>query len=290
MEQETQVAVRAANELEVMPDVDFGGPTGREGLDESCLKLPFMKLAQVSSDQAKRGSAAFMPGLEAGMFFSPTFKKIYGPKVSVVVVKFYRSFTVYDGEGTKAKFLGQMTPAQFEREIEPSAKRKKSYFLDAQGHRYVDTRNFIVVPFDSPEDGPMILSLSSTATSASRDWCTMLDAVKIKRPDGSIEQMPFWSTAWELGAVFTTYDEGDAFQFKSPDKLGWVGNGPKSKFFKLCFDQAQSYDVSKLAPDVQSDAPSTQAGPDAAVNATKAAFANTGLAPEKDDRPVRDIF
>jgi hypothetical protein len=267
-----------STDLEAMPDFEGGGPTGSEGFDESCLKLPFMKLAQASSDQVKKGSASYMNGLEAGMFFSPTFKKIYGPNVSVVVVKFYRSFAVYDGKGTKAKFLGQMTAAQFRKEVEPNAVRERSYFLDQKGHRYVDTRNFIVVPYDHPEDGPMILSLSSTATSASRDWCTMLDSIRVKRSDGKVEQAPFWTTAWMLGAVYTTYDEGDAFQFKTPDKLGWVRKGTEAEYFKLCFEQAQSYDTSRFVPD---DVPAATEPVPESAKATIQKLANTGLVAEE---------
>jgi hypothetical protein len=78
--------------------------------------------------------------------------------------------------------------------------------------------------------------------------------------------------------VYTTYDEGDAFQFKTPDKLGWVRKGTEAEYFKLCFEQAQSYDTSRFVPD---DVPAATEPVPESAKATIQKLANTGLVAEE---------
>lgn len=269
---------------EVNEAPEFGdGPTGIESIDSASKKIPFLKLAKDGTDEAKRASASYIPGLLTGQFFCGTLKKVYGDKMRMVVLKYYHQYTVFDGEDINAKFLGSISTRQFEQDVLPHATRKKSFHLDQNGHRYVDTRNFIVVPYDNPEDGPMIFSLSSTGIGPSREWCSLIDAVRVNK-NGSIEQAPIWTSVWEIRSG-TIQDPtwGAYFQMTGVSRLGWTPKGKAAEYYRGLFLQAQDFDPSKLMePEATVEESLTQA-PQAMGEKTSKVLKKTGLV---DDEPL----
>lgn len=183
----------------------FGDDAGFGGVDQECMAIPFLRLAQSTHDETKEGHEKYIQGLRPGMFFSPTTGRVYGKEIVAVIVKFYRSFMVYDGEDAMtSKFKGIITPVQFKTEVEPRAIRKGSYYLDDQGYRYVDARNFILYLPEFIEDGQMLYTMSSTGIPPSKQWITAAESKRVKRKkaDGSTEvvQAPIWSVEWRLTA------------------------------------------------------------------------------------------
>jgi len=207
--------------------IDFiGGTTGLEGVDRDCITLPFLKIAQDSSDQVKKNSSARIEGLEPGMFFCPATKKIYGPEFRGIILKFYRNFAVYDGEGMDSNFLGTITPAEFKNKIENAegSHRVKSYTLDVNGHRYVDTRNFVMLSLDALQDGPMLLGMASTNIKPSRTLLTQATAIKVVK-DGESIQAPIWASVWSLKAAYFENPPYSYYSISDTNRLGWI---PKS--------------------------------------------------------------
>lgn len=208
----------ASTEVAVAEAFEFDGPSGFDGVDRDCTTIPFLKVAQTSTEQAKKGSPERIEGLEPGMFFCPATRKAYGESVRLVILRFYRQYIIYNGTSMDAKFVGTMAPEDFERNILPGATREKSYHLDSQGFRYVDTRNFIVMVAGAYNDGPMLLSLSSTGIAPSKKWLTM--AQNVRSNDG--RQAPIWASVWELATGYQQNDAGSYYQLTKIDRLGYV--------------------------------------------------------------------
>jgi hypothetical protein len=139
-------------EVVTTEEMEFDGPSGFEGVDSECTTIPFLKIAQSATDEAKKGSPKYIPGLEPGMFFCPATRKVYGESVRLIILRFYRQYVIYESREPDSKFKGTMTPEQFKVEIEPDAVRERSYQMGSDGHRYVDTRNFIVMVAGSVND------------------------------------------------------------------------------------------------------------------------------------------
>ena len=198
----------------------FGGRTGFEGIDSECVQTPFLKLAQRATPEATEGDTKCIEGLKPGMFFCPSTRKVYGPSPKLIIVKFSRTYNVYEGEGPESKFKGQISVEEFKRDIEGHAQRVKSYHV-LKGLRYVDARGFIVLVDDHKEDGPMLLTLSSTGISPSRKWISSAMAVSVNR-NGVIEKAPIWSSVWQMDVQFFQDPKGSYHQIASTRRLGWV--------------------------------------------------------------------
>lgn len=241
--EETMNALVAAglteSDVVAVSDV-FDGPSGYDSVDNDCITIPFLKIAQSGTEETKKGSSKRIEGLEAGMFFCPATRKVYGESVNLIILRFYRQYIVYDSKETNAKFLGPMSPEHFRSVIEPYATRERSYHLDSEGHRYVDTRNFIVLVAGHYEDGPMLLSLSSTGISPSKKWLTQ--AQNVRAQDGRVA--PIWANVWNVAAGYFDNDAGSYYQISKVDRLGFVG--PKYKEFVV----KQFLDAQAAASDV----------------------------------------
>lgn len=199
---------------------EFDGPSGFEGVDNECITIPFLKMAQSGTDEAKKGSPKQIKGLEPGMFFCPATRKVYGEEVNLVILRFYRQYVIYESASSDAKFLGTMSPETFKSHVEPYATRERSYHLDGDGHRYVDTRNFIVLIPGHYDDGPMLLSLSSTGISPSRKWLTQAQNVR----DSNGKVTPIWGNIWTLKTGYMDNDAGSYYQIAQIERLGFVAS------------------------------------------------------------------
>lgn len=197
---------------------EFDGPTGYEDVDHECVTIPFLKIAQASTAEAKERDSAYIPGLKPGMFFCPATRKVYGENVKLVMLRFYRQYSIYKSAETKSKFMGLMLPEQFKEIIEPKAKRERSYYLDSEGHRYVDTRNFIVMVAGALNDGLMLLSLSSTGIKPSKGWMTQ--ATNIRADDGRV--VPIWANVWSLETGYFDDPKGSYYQLSRVSRLGYI--------------------------------------------------------------------
>ena len=227
--------------------MDFDGQSaGFDEVDQDCLVIPYLRIGQTSSDYMKRGAAKFIPGLQGGDFFFPLTGEVFGTDMNVVIVKFYRSYSVYESRDSKAKFLGVITKEKYERDIEPTAVREKSYTLDPDGRRYVDNRNFVLVDYDHPERGAMLFSMSSTGIKPSKNWLTQATTIKVKKADGSMQDAPIWSSVWNIKTDFFDNEAGGYYQVAKVQRLGWVKKGPVADNYKKLFDSLRDYDASKI--------------------------------------------
>jgi hypothetical protein len=260
MEEQKAVATqgqRAIASIGAEAPMDFKGQdTGFQEVTSECLALPYMRIGQTSGDFMKRGSPKFILGLQGGDFFCPMTQEVFGQEINLVVVKFYRSFAIYESKETTAKFLGTITPENYETEIEPHTTREKSYTLDPQGHRYVDQRNFVVVDYDHPERGPMLFSMSSTGIKPSKAWLTQATNIKARKQeldaegnviDEWLEEAPIWSSVWAVRTAYFDDPRGGYYQVAQTRRLGWVKKGRMADSYKKIFESMKGYDATQIS-------------------------------------------
>ena len=284
MENQNQVAKYESMDLDVIDQGPqaFDGPSGYEGVDRECTIIPFLKMAQSSTDEAKKGNPSRIDGLEVGGFFCPTSRKVYGDRIELVILRFYRQYTVYESREVDAKFMGTMAPEDFHK-IESQCTRERSYFLDAEGHRYVDTRNFIVFVHGHYDDGPMLLSLSSTGIKPSQKWLTQ--AQNVRSPDGRLA--PIWANVWELTTAYFDNPLGSYYQISSINRLGWVPV-KRRELIVSAFLDANNLPPEELAHSFEKPAS------DASMKVAEPAEAQRTVKPQDKARPATpnepDIF
>lgn len=270
-------------------DALLEGPTGFEGMDAECIQIPYLKIAQPTSDELKPGTPVYIKDLKMGDFFVPAIRKVIGPEAKLVALKFYRSYAMYDGVGPASKFKGIMDPDTYDRTVAPFARREKSYTLDQNGYRYVDTRNFVVLDYTDLESGPMIFGLTSTGISPSKKWLTMAQNIHVKR-NGIVQKAPMWVAVWTLKTAMFTNDQGSYYQINTPEQTGFV-HGSVAQKIKNDFDDAQAIESSRFQAQADTEpvvAPAQEAS--ASIDAVSKVFGPKGQPATKNTDPDSGLF
>lgn len=182
-----------------------------QGIDQiTDVKTLYLKLAQDITDETKKAKPNYIPGLEAGMFFCPVTKKIYGPTVDVIVLATRKAYFLLDDDG---EFKGA------EDRIQPSWKRDVAGALRTEeGYKAIVTYSFLVVTPDDLEH-KMVLTLKNTDVPAAKDWNTLIKELRLE--NGA--PCPIFGGVWTLTANFREGKKGSWYSIST-------GNGSSIKF------------------------------------------------------------
>ena len=182
-----------------------------QGIDQiTDVKTLYLKLAQDITDETKKAKPNYIPGLEAGMFFCPVTKKIYGPTVDVIVLATRKAYFLLDDDG---EFKGS------EDRIQPSWKRDVAGTLRTEeGYKAIVTYSFLVVTPDDLEH-KMVLTLKNTDVPAAKDWNTLIKELRLE--NGA--PCPIFGGIWTLTANFREGKKGSWYSIST-------GNGSSIKF------------------------------------------------------------
>ena len=182
-----------------------------QGIDQiTDVKTLYLKLAQDITDETKKAKPNYIPGLEAGMFFCPVTKKIYGPTVDVIVLATRKAYFLLDDDG---EFKGA------EDRILPSWKRDVAGALRTEeGYKAIVTYSFLVVTPDDLEH-KMVLTLKNTDVPAAKDWNTLIKELRLE--NGA--PCPIFGGIWTLSANFREGKKGSWYSIST-------GNGSSIKF------------------------------------------------------------
>lgn len=182
-----------------------------QGIDQiTDVKTLYLKLAQDITDETKKAKPNYIPGLEAGMFFCPVTKKIYGPTVDVIVLATRKAYFLLDDDG---EFKGA------EDRIQPSWKRDVAGALRTEeGYKAIVTYSFLVVTPDDLEH-KMVLTLKNTDVPAAKDWNTLIKELRLE--NGA--PCPIFGGVWTLTANFREGKKGSWYSIST-------GKGSSIKF------------------------------------------------------------
>ena len=189
-----------------------------QGIDQiTDVKTLYLKLAQDITDETKKAKPNYIPGLEAGMFFCPVTKKIYGPTVDVIVLATRKAYFLLDDDG---EFKGA------EDRIQPSWKRDVAGALRTEeGYKAIVTYSFLVVTPDDLEH-KMVLTLKNTDVPAAKDWNTLIKELRLE--NGA--PCPIFGGVWTLSANFREGKKGSWYSTST-------GNGSSIKFKEFINDE-----------------------------------------------------
>lgn len=188
-----------------------------QGIDQiTDVKTMYLKLAQDITDETKKAKPNYIPGLEAGMFFCPVTKKIYGPTVDVVVLATRKAYFLLDDDG---EFKGA------EDRIQPSWKRDVAGALRTEeGYKAIVTYSFLVVTPDDLEH-KMVLTLKNSDVPAAKDWNTLIKELRLE--NGA--PCPIFGGVWTLSANFREGKKGSWYGIST-------GKGSSIKFKEFIND------------------------------------------------------
>ena len=189
-----------------------------QGIDQiTDVKTLYLKLAQDITDETKKAKPNYIPGLEAGMFFCPVTKKIYGPTVDVIVLATRKAYFLLDDDG---EFKGA------EDRIQPSWKRDVAGSLrTGEGYKAIVTYSFLVVTPDDLEH-KMVLTLKNTDVPAAKDWNTLIKELRLE--NGT--PCPIFGGIWTLTANFREGKKGSWYSIST-------GKGSSIKFKEFIKDE-----------------------------------------------------
>jgi hypothetical protein len=255
----SDLAKTSGTELQIPSFLPKGGPTGFENMDNDCISIPFLRLAQSNTPQVSDPDQR-ISGLEPGMYFNPSTGRVYGSDPSFIILGFFRSWNVWFGNPPDAKFVKTMTPEAFESQARPRIKdavtpEGKTVQMDPEGNRYQDTRNFFVLSADHPEDGILLYPMTSTGIPASKKWLAKASAIRVKDENGIPGPVHMWSRIWKIKVNFEKSKKGNYFQMNDASDQGWIP-ASLAPVAQAAFDDAQSYDKERVsAVEKHDDAP-----------------------------------
>ena len=178
--------------------------TGFENVDRDSLVIPFLKIAQKGSPVAEKKNSSYIEGLEAGSFYNNATQTVFGEDLNIVLLAYYRSIVKW-GESL-GDFQGYMSIKDFETG-QSSWKKKGSIFIDENGTRIQDTRNFFVFLPDYPDEGVLIYSLAGSGISPSKKLLTRASMLKY-----NTKQCPLYGAIWKLSTMYIDNGEHTWYQ------------------------------------------------------------------------------
>lgn len=190
--------------------LQFNGD-GFEDTDSDSFALPFLTILQSNSPQCIRGKATFIDGAQPGMFFNTITEEFYDKSIDVIPVHYYREFIEWLPE--RGGIVKSHGPDEIILERVVRIDDQKNQILD-NGHIIQDHRNHYLLLADDLEQGPMILSLTSTGVKHSKKWLTRMRSLKNPKTGGKV---PMYAAKWTIELVLNEDGEKAWYQlgFKS---------------------------------------------------------------------------
>jgi hypothetical protein len=247
-------------ETAVMPFFvgDTDGPTGFENVDSDCVAIPFLRLAQSNTPQFSDPSNK-IEGLQPGMYFNPSSGRIYGSDPRLVILGFYRCWNVWFGEPPMARFVRSIPNEEYAKSYSgvthsETDKDGRTRIVDADGNRYVDTRNFFVMCLDHIEDGVLLYPMTSTGIPPSRKWLSKSSAIKVLNEKGEPvldnngvpKQAPMWYRIWKPKVTWQEKKRGKFYQVADFLDGGWLPDEYRP-VVQQAFDEVRAYDKARIA-------------------------------------------
>jgi hypothetical protein len=159
--------------------IDSAPALGFENMDRTDMTLPRLGLCQSGSPQRKRSDPKFIDGLSEGDYFNTITHTVYGPKLNVVPLMFWKARILFRDMEQGGGLLCQ-APDNLHGVGEPGgecAKCPLSQFKNGAPPECLQFYNYAVL---IPQDGKLradslaAFSLKSTGLSVAKDWNALM--------------------------------------------------------------------------------------------------------------------
>jgi hypothetical protein len=188
---------------------------GFENADVDSFAIPFLQVLQSMSPQCKKSDGAYIKGAEEGMIFNTVTQELVDGDKGVLVIPchYRRTFINWKPRSQGGGFLGEYGPSdplvsQITRDAEGATVLPDGTLLN-------DTRvHYALIMNDEGIPAPAVLSWSSSQIKKSKTWMSKMDAIKMRRADGSVFTPPMFSHVYRLTTVPESNDKGSWFGWK----------------------------------------------------------------------------
>jgi len=174
---------------------------GFEGIGALDFTIPFIRILQMLTPQAQSDNDAFIKGAKPGMFFNTVTERLYGTTINVVPIMYKKLWLEW--APNRGGLMGRHEPESIR-----VNKEKFSEWVNEKGNIISETHSFYVMVIDHFDEGPIILSLTSTGIRHAKNWNTQIMMTKL--PSGS--KAPYYSSIWELETVKCLNQQGVWYQ------------------------------------------------------------------------------
>lgn len=211
---------------------------GSENVSSEDIIIPSLKLCQDQNDECKERNSDYIPGLKPGMFFNTVTKEVYGDKVRVIPIHFYKTrvrwTTKEMGSGVRCSSADAVTGIG-----DPGGNCLKCQFSQ-RGFEQTDTERkcglgmnfplFVLKDNEEIEISKMaIYQMKSIACDTGKQWNALNSFRNRNRFDGT----------YILGSRLDERDSGDSFQ-PTIANLGW-STPEQSAIGKLAYESVVNW-------------------------------------------------
>lgn len=199
--------VATQEKAEVPAVIDYGNDfgSGFEEADSSSYAIPFLRLLQSLSAQAKKKDPAYIDGAEEGDFFNTVTEKLYKGEVTVIPCHYAHKYNLWAPD--RGGFRGSMTPSEYatvsKKTITDSKGVPQEIDIES-GNIIQDTReHYLLIVNDDDSVEPALLALSGSQLKKSKKWMTLMQGIRI-----GMNVAPMFSQKYLLTSVGESNDKG----------------------------------------------------------------------------------
>ena len=201
----TEVVV---SELDKMLEADSGA--GLENFTTDDMQIPFVRILQALSPQLNKQDSLYIKGAEQGDIFNTVSQEIYKADEGVIIVPCYfeKKFLEFALRSTGGGFIKELSPTDNDINL---TTREGTIEMLPSGNELVRTHQHLVIAKGSDgQSAPAVLDMKKTQLKVSRRWNTLKNGIRL--PSG--KPMPIYGTAWKLGTVSESNDQGTWYNYK----------------------------------------------------------------------------
>jgi hypothetical protein len=174
---------------------EVGNRAGKDNFDSGDMLIPRLALAQAMTPQLKRTNENYNPELREGQFFNSVTGEIYGERVTVVPLHFFKQYIEFGEDRSIIKIYenGEIPPIThlaFNDGVKPRAtefKNRMSLLINEEGNIT-----------------PIVVSFKSTGLKAAKKWNYLI----------AEKNLPAYAFQYTLEAVAVPGEKGEYFTTK----------------------------------------------------------------------------
>ena len=176
---------------------------GFEGINTSTMAVPFIRILQKLSPQLNRQKAEYMADAEEGMFFNTLTKAIFADGFNCIVLNFDHVYIEW--KPNRGGFVGYHSPENAER---IAVDKTFGAWKTKDGNELSENYVYMLVIEGHEHEGPIVLSLSSSAIKVAREWNRLMLTHIM---DDGTKARPYY-LVWHIGTEYSENDQGSWYK------------------------------------------------------------------------------
>lgn len=186
--------------------------------------IPIIRILQDGSPQCKKREEKYVEGAEAGMILDTSTQRVWDGEAGVLFqpCAFTKAWVEWipriQGGGFVGQFPHDEPPPDMREEMQERDGRDVLVRVRNNGHELQETRYHFGILYENGGPRPVVIALTSSGHTVSRQWMVQMNQVKIP---GTDKIAPSFARIYRLTTKLKKFTAGDAFIFNPQDE-GWV--------------------------------------------------------------------